>query len=117
MAIEAVLFAEHLFAARRVETPEARKSEQYRERMSDVFHTCAFTHIQHPGAHAEGDATQALSALPDRQSVTVRIEVSVLEPGRIFQSESQHPVETNVGDPDDRELPKRLMVRYASVSR
>src|SRR6266481_3104595 len=48
---------------------------------------------------------------PNSRSVTIWVQVSVLETSRIFQAESQHPVETNVSDPDEGERKNRQAIR------
>jgi hypothetical protein len=40
------------------------------------------------------------SEAPDR--MTLRVQMSILEPARIFQAEPKQPVESNVSDPDER---------------
>ena len=48
---------------------------------------------------------------PNPQTMAIRVQMGVLEPGRILQYESKHPVKTDVGDPDERKLKKHLVAR------
>ena len=57
-----------------------------------------------------------ISSIPNRQSVTIRVQLSVVESSRILQPESKHSIKADVSDPDEGEQYSRRAIRPERVT-
>src|ERR1700674_4788535 len=54
--------------------------------------------------------------IPNLQSVTIRVQMSVLESIRIFQAKSKHSVKADVSDPNEGDRKYRNVMRPERVT-
>src|SRR5580692_12336490 len=57
-----------------------------------------------------------IPSIPNRQSVTIRVQMSVVESSRILQPESKHAIKADVSDPDEGERYNRRAIRRERVN-
>ena len=57
-----------------------------------------------------------IPSIPNRQSVTIRVQMRVVESSRILQPESKHSIKADVSDPDEGERYNRRAIRPERVT-
>src|SRR5580700_4083263 len=68
------------------------------------------------GSWLPNQAEGTIPSIPNRQSVTIRVQMSVVESSRILQPESKHSIKADMSDPNERQRKNRRAIRPERVT-